>query len=358
MKALIRSLVLVALISAAFVANPVNAEGPADANPCLVASTAGCSYGLPTVQYELLLTQMMAHPSPDVREIDIDPREVKQYNYYKINKDGTAVYNAPGGAQVGSIDPGFNFVNPIQFQGDWAEINPGQWIPTNQLSAVPASFYRGVVMDRLLAYPMAWVLQPTKPSAIPGQKAEKGTPAVNRYTRVNIFATVKIDKWEWYLIGPGQWIEQRRVGRVLPVTKPAGVKGRWISVNLYEQVLVAYDEDMPVFATLISSGLPKWDTNEGLFHIWARVRNDTMSGAMGRPDFYVVPDVPWVMYFDKDISLHGTYWHDGFGYRHSHGCVNLSITDARWLFQWTNNFYSDTFVYVWASGKYEDRIGG
>ena len=58
MKALIRSLVLVALISAAFVVKPVNAESPADANPCLVASTAGCTYGLPTVQYELLLTQM------------------------------------------------------------------------------------------------------------------------------------------------------------------------------------------------------------------------------------------------------------------------------------------------------------
>jgi lipoprotein-anchoring transpeptidase ErfK/SrfK len=58
------------------------------------------------------------------------------------------------------------------------------------------------------------------------------------------------------------------------------------------------------------------------------------------------------MYFDSAISLHGTYWHDGFGYRHSHGCVNMSITDAGWVFDWTNNFYANAYVYVWASGKY------
>ena len=41
------------------------------------------------------------------------------------------------------------------------------------------------------------------------------------------------------------------------------------------------------------------------------------------------------MYFDNSISLHGTYWHDDFGYRRSHGCVNLSVSDARWLYEWT-----------------------
>jgi hypothetical protein len=65
------------------------------------------------------------------------------------------------------------------------------------------------------------------------------------------------------------------------------------------------------------------------------------------------------MYFDEDIALHGTYWHDGFGYRHSHGCVNLSITDAHWLYNWTaqqDDWTTErdlgTAVYVYSSGQY------
>jgi lipoprotein-anchoring transpeptidase ErfK/SrfK len=58
------------------------------------------------------------------------------------------------------------------------------------------------------------------------------------------------------------------------------------------------------------------------------------------------------MYFDDEIGLHGTYWHDGFGYRHSHGCVNLTITDAHWLYEWTTGGYEDAYVYVYSSGQY------
>jgi lipoprotein-anchoring transpeptidase ErfK/SrfK len=54
------------------------------------------------------------------------------------------------------------------------------------------------------------------------------------------------------------------------------------------------------------------------------------------------------MYFDGQISLHGAYWHDMFGYPMSHGCVNMSISDAHWLFDWTAAT-PNAAVYVWAS---------
>ena len=66
------------------------------------------------------------------------------------------------------------------------------------------------------------------------------------------------------------------------------------------------------------------------------------------------------MYFDGDIGLHGTYWHDGFGYRQSHGCVNLSVTDAKWLYEWAADVRDfsdpdskDLTVYVFSSGEYD-----
>ncbi|HEX7672087.1 MAG TPA: L,D-transpeptidase, partial [Polyangiaceae bacterium] len=46
-------------------------------------------------------------------------------------------------------------------------------------------------------------------------------------------------------------------------------------------------------------------------------------------------DVPYVQYFKEGYALHAAYWHDAFGTPRSHGCVNLSPLDARWLFSWT-----------------------
>jgi lipoprotein-anchoring transpeptidase ErfK/SrfK len=80
-----------------------------------------------------------------------------------------------------------------------------------------------------------------------------------------------------------------------------------------------------------------------------------MSGATGAPSAYALQSVPWVQYFDESISLHGTYWHDTFGYRHSHGCVNLSISDARWVYEFFNPTIAAgqaAYVYVHSSDEY------
>ena len=68
--------------------------------------------------------------------------------------------------------------------------------------------------------------------------------------------------------------------------------------------------------------------------MWARLDYGEMSGAYlsDRRDYYYLEDVPWILYYDGDMALHGAYWHDNFGVRSSHGCVNLSPRDARWLF--------------------------
>ncbi|MER3459517.1 MAG: hypothetical protein C4309_13610 [Chloroflexota bacterium] len=124
-------------------------------------------------------------------------------------------------------------------------------------------------------------------------------------------------------------------GSVSPRPEGVGPTEKWIEVNLYEQTLAAYEGDRMVYATLVSSGLPQWATPEGLTRIWIKLRVAKMSGAEGRSDYYFLEDVPWIMYFNKAVGLHGAYWHDGFGYVRSHGCVNLAPRDAEWLFNWT-----------------------
>jgi hypothetical protein len=41
-----------------------------------------------------------------------------------------------------------------------------------------------------------------------------------------------------------------------------------------------------------------------------------------------------VQYFYEDYGFHGTYWHNNFGHPMSHGCVNMTNADAKWLFDW------------------------
>ncbi|WP_298005425.1 L,D-transpeptidase, partial [Anaerolinea sp.] len=63
-----------------------------------------------------------------------------------------------------------------------------------------------------------------------------------------------------------------------------------------------------------------------------------------RSDFYYLEDVPWTMYFDQARALHGAYWRAWYGFPGTHGCVNLSIGDSAWLFQWAKE---GDWVYVW-----------
>ena len=125
----------------------------------------------------------------------------------------------------------------------------------------------------------------------------------------------------------------------------------WTEVDLYEQTFAAYEGDQMVYATLISSGLNRWPTREGLFQVWDRWYERKMSGAEGQVDYYYLEDIPYIMYFDElmGIGLHGTYWHDRFGYKHSHGCVNMPIKDAEWTFNWSAEAPNDLWVWVHTS---------
>lgn len=327
----------------------------AQADSCLNSpNEAGCWAGLPVVEYQELLDEMLLYPTPDVRQLAPNENELKRFNFRRlVNPNGTAIYNAPNGAQVGFIAAGFNYVSITNESVGWVEINANQWVPASDVATVQPSTFSGVFVNPDSSYTMAWVVYPVRPSTYPGGPENPDATRLPKYSRFNIYTTVEIDGWRWYLIGPEMWVKQVYVAKALFIERPEGVKGRWFAVDLYEQVLVAYENDTPVFATLISSGLPDWETNEGTFQTWARIANAPMSGAEGQEDFYSLENVPWTLYFDNDISLHGTYWHDGFGYRHSHGCVNLTITDSHWAFNWSmEGGYEKPMVHVWASGVY------
>src|SRR5258707_1821384 len=205
----------------------------AQGNACLAADVPGCSYGLPTFQYEMLLGPMAANPVPNVQPVEVDENELGINNTYRVVGGTAPIYDGPDGNPAGAIDPGFYPINVMSRKGDWVQVYAKAWMRASDVTNTASSTFSGVLFNGPLAYPMAWVLVPTRPSAIPADTADPATPMLERYQRVNIFATVNINDWNWHLVGPGQWIEQRRVARVVPQPRPDGVKGPWISLALY-----------------------------------------------------------------------------------------------------------------------------
>ena len=118
-------------------------------------------------------------------------------------------------------------------------------------------------------------------------------------------------------------------------TGPTGAQYKRIDVNLTTQRLVAYERGRVVYRALVSTGKNGFETRVGTFHVYYKLKDRTMRGCM-KGQCWVVPHVPNVMYFDEGRALHGTYWHNlfGTGRRLSHGCVNLSLKDAAWLYNW------------------------
>ncbi len=117
-----------------------------------------------------------------------------------------------------------------------------------------------------------------------------------------------------------------------PIEMPTD-EARWIRVDLSEQRVVAYEYDRPVRGFVISSGLDRTPTVTGEFRIKMKVPSQTMSGGEGAYS-YNLPNVKWVQYFYAEYAFHGTYWHNDFGRPKSHGCINMTNADAKWLFEW------------------------
>lgn len=110
---------------------------------------------------------------------------------------------------------------------------------------------------------------------------------------------------------------------------PTITTGKQIVVDLSDQRVYAYENGQLVRNVLVSTGLWGTPTVTGDFSIYLKYDAQLMSG----PGYYL-PGVPWVMYFYKGYSLHGTYWHSNFGQPMSHGCVNMPTPEAEWLYRW------------------------
>ena len=243
----------------------------------------------------------------------------------------------------------------IKFRNrQWLKINSDEFIERRFLAFHRPPTFRGVRIDgKEVTLPFIWLILDTTPSRVPGGPIDYNAPTIKRYSRFSVKRVKYVDGEDWYEVGKNKWINQKRVALVTTHSRPqeVGEGEKWIYVDLYEQTLVAYEGDRPVYATLISSGIKRFPTVEGLFRIWLKVESKKMSGEEHTQDYYYLEDVPWQMYFYSGYAIHSSYWHDRFGIRQSSGCVNVAPYDAWWLFQWTEPRLKDGEKMVRASRK-------
>ncbi len=185
-------------------------------------------------------------------------------------------------------------------------------------------------------WPFAWVIATDKKAvtarATPDKKGDAAGPVAHR-----AIVPILEESGAYVRVGDGQWIERKsvRIARIRPRPAATDAHAKWIDVDRDEQLMIAYDGDTPVFATLISSGRRKNDTPPAVYRIRSKSSITKMAAEEREAAHYEVSEVPWATRFRSGLYFHAAYWHDRFGTAQSHGCVNLSPADAKWVYEWT-----------------------
>lgn len=141
-------------------------------------------------------------------------------------------------------------------------------------------------------------------------------------------------------IGPAEAFRKIEPEEVSPISPD--VEDKAVEVNLRRQTVQAFENGREVFFARCSTGLDGEDTETppGLYHrIWRKLMSVHMSGNIA--DGYDTPGIGYTTLFvGEGIAFHSTFWHNMYGAKRSHGCVNLRPDDAKWIWRWTTPYVS------------------
>ncbi|HET7545544.1 MAG TPA: L,D-transpeptidase family protein [Polyangiaceae bacterium] len=227
----------------------------------------------------------------------------------------------------------------------WYKTTRGLVTPSDRFWQTSGSKFKGVELNGEWKLPLGFVFGGNKSISSYSIDGDKIKPAKTYEHFAPVQLTGKEQEFhgtKYAETGDGSWVKRAQIRSTSPGTLPVDLKPneRWIDVNLSTQTLVAFEGDKAIYATLISSGKESkikdkdHRTPTGEWHIREKHITTTMDGdGTAAGDLpYSIEDVPYVMYFFRSYATHGAFWHSNFGTQMSHGCVNLSPLDAKYLF--------------------------
>jgi hypothetical protein len=256
--------------------------------------------------------------------------------YYIIGKSGAQLL----GHEPRKLLPGFGVVVTEQRMvgGEMVgRTSLGRDVIMKDLRPATPSRFSGAHLDNR-GLDFGWVVKEGAPVYAQPDTPTKPVARRSRYARLTLAS--RDGPQGFYRVADG-WMSEvdLRVPHLGPRPPMVGIAEPWIDVELATQTLVAYVGDKPVFATLVATGVgtegSPLSTPKGIHRIHAKLLAATMDNLdhTGVAP-YSYEEVPFTQYIGR-VALHGAFWHDQFGAPRSHGCINLTLADAEWLFGFT-----------------------
>ena len=308
----------------------------------------GCSTGIwYQVGRDAFACDAFVEPSPQapggVAQPEIRANQLLPNTHAFVQFDGTRAFAHPSDyladEYIEAYGEGFGLIvtGRTTYDGTpFVQTRRGLWVAAESLRFARGSDFVGVELAQGEPLNVAWVMRRNAPvSERPRGRTVRraGHRELVRIAEDGPGGTVRLTD--------GTFMRSRDLARARPSARPASVAPgeRWIDVDVTQQVMVAYEGDRAVYATLVSTGRQARThaTPLGEHRIWVKLATSDMDD-LERQDVesnYMIEAVPWVQFFEGANGFHAAFWHDDFGRRRSHGCVNLSPRDARWLFGFT-----------------------
>lgn len=155
-----------------------------------------------------------------------------------------------------------------------------------------------------------------------------------------VWYQIRDDKWNKLYYTRAEHLRIFSAEELAPISPDVPNEEKKIEVRLDSQIVIAYEYNRPVFAVSAATGgilrSGTYTTPQGNFVTWYKRASRHMAAGDLAANGFDLPGVPWVSYItESGVAFHGAYWHNDFGRPRSHGCINLSPQNSKWIYLWT-----------------------
>ena len=130
---------------------------------------------------------------------------------------------------------------------------------------------------------------------------------------------------------------------IAPISPNVDPALKTIVIDVFYQRLSCYEGNSEVYFCKVSSGIGgDLATPVGTMYAWRKMYSINMAASASEDrSGYDTSAVSWPTFINSDgIAIHAAFWHNYFGTRRSHGCVNVLPEDAKWIYRWTDPYVS------------------
>lgn len=155
-----------------------------------------------------------------------------------------------------------------------------------------------------------------------------------------VWYQIRDDKWDKLYYAKAEHLRIFTAEELAPISPDVSYREKKIEVRLDSQLVIAYESNQIVFVVPAATGgklrSGTYTTPNGNFTTYYKRPSRHMAAGDLASSGFDLPGVPWVQYFtESGVAFHGAYWHNDFGRPRSHGCINLSPQNSKWLYLWS-----------------------